>query len=86
MYELEFMFRLTWLMSSETQTPPLFEAVTVTAIVAMLLLVCLLCDDCHNMMTIMPGGSANIPLSILRMASFLWTQHHISLLHQVLEV
>lgn len=74
------------LMSSETQTPPLYEAVAVSALVAVLLLLCLLCDDCHNMMTIMSGGSAYIDLSILQMASFLWTQHHISLLHQLLDV
>lgn len=65
-------------MSSETRTPPLFQAV--------LSPLWLLCYDCHNMMTIMSGGSANINLSILQMASFLWTQHHISLLHQLLDV
>lgn len=74
------------LMSSETQTPPPCEAVAVPAVVAVLSLLRLLCDDCHNMMAIMSGGSANIDLSMLQTAWFLWTQHHISLLHQLLDV
>lgn len=74
------------LTSSGTQSPPPCEAVAVPAVAAVLSLLRLLCDDCHNMMAIMSGGSANIDLSMWQTAWFLWTQHHISLLHQLLDV
>lgn len=63
-----------------------FEAVTVTEVITVFTLLCLLCDHCHNMMAIMSVSSTNIDCSILQMAAFLWTQPHISLLHQILDV
>lgn len=40
----------------------------------------------HDDDNVWGGGSANIDLWIQQMALFLWTQHPISLLHQLLDV
>lgn len=49
-----------------------------TLLIAAISLECLLQDDCHEMITIMSWGCANIDLSILQTASVAWSSYHMA--------